>query len=163
MEIKYSINKIYDESFLENVRLHVMGLTEFDVKSVYVFDNTSFVYFDEVRDSTTGKVVIAVVINSDTVTLHWIKDRKYHREDGPGFERYYYDGLGLVQSVTSYYYNGMYCIKTFCSLEEIEKIYEKDNEYLVLGAEKINDNIFYIKVLLKNSIKEYWYWIENRE
>lgn len=163
MEIKYLVKQFHDECFLEKVRLHIEGIRENGVERVYVFDNTSFVYFDEVRDSTTGKVVIAVVINSDTVTLHWIKDRKYHREDGPGFERYYYDGLGLVQSVTSYYYNGNSCMKTFCSLEEIEKIYEKDNKYIVLGAEKINDNIFYIKVLLKNSIKEQWYWIENRE
>ncbi len=161
MKIEYSINLIYDECFLEKVRFHVNGLREFDVKSVYVFDNTSLDYFDEVMNSTTGKCVIVVVNSGSDVTVEWIKDKKIHREDGPAVERYYYDEdeLRLIQAVTGYYYNGGNCMKTSFDLEEAMQNYERSGD-IILGAEKINDNIFYIKVLLKDSIKEYWYWKE---
>lgn len=162
MEIVYLVNHLHDECFLEKVRLHIDGIRENGVECVYLIDDVSLCYFDKVRDSTTGKIVIAVLVNN-TLTLHWIKDRQYHREDGPGFERYYYDELGLVQAVANYYYNGNCCMEIFCDSGEMKRNYEKDNRYIVLDAETINDNIFYIKVLLKNSIKEYWYWIENKK
>lgn len=164
MKIEYSINLIHDECFLEKVRLHVNGLREFDVKSVYVIDNTSLDYFDEVMNSTTGKCVIVVVNSGSVITVEWIKDKKIHREDGPAFERYYYDEgeLRLIQAVTGYYYNGRDCMNTSFDLEEVMQNYERNGD-IILGAEKINDNIFYIKVLLKDSIKEHWYWIENKK
>lgn len=94
-----------------------------------------------------------------TCTINWIKDGKFHREDGPAYQSYSRDNRLGETTTNEYWYEGNRCY--IVNSADILKMGIEFDREIILEEEKICKNILYLKRLNKYGLMDYWYWVRN--